>query len=148
MVIVVDLDGTLTIVGERIKYLKQDPPDWAAFYSRCGEDRPNAPVLQLIHALLSISNRYEIVFCTGRPEEYRKPTADWLEQWAFTSGDYQLLMRADGDHRSDSIVKPESLKHAGFRKDNVEFILEDRSSMVEAWRKLGFACFQVAEGLY
>ena len=148
MIVVVDLDGTLTIVGERIKHLKQDPPDWSAFYSRCGEDRPNAAVLQLVHALLLLSNRYEIVFCTGRPEEYRKLTVGWLEQWAFTSDDYRLLMRADGDHRPDSTVKPELLANAGILKSDVEFILEDRSSMIEAWRKLGFACFQVAEGLY
>ena len=28
----------------------------------------------------------------------------------------------------------------------VHFILEDRTSVVQAWRKLGYTCLQVAEG--
>ena len=32
--VVVDIDGTLSKVGERLKYLQQDPPDWDRFYRR------------------------------------------------------------------------------------------------------------------
>lgn len=36
-IIVVDIDGTIARVGDRLKYLQQDKPDWNSFYEHCDE---------------------------------------------------------------------------------------------------------------
>ena len=59
-------------------------------------------------------------------------------------------MRKDGDFRSGTVVKKELLDNYlsdnGYTKDDVAFILEDRSSVVKMWRDAGYTCLQVAEG--
>ena len=60
--------------------------------------------------------------------------------------DNRLLMRKDGDFRHDSIVKPELIENSWFDSNIIAFILEDRDSMVNEWRELGFTCLQVAKG--
>ena len=126
--IVFDLDGTLSLVGDRVKELQKDPPDWDAFYERCGEDEPNVPILMLCNNLLEDGHRITIV--TGRREGVFKKTVRWLTKhshWGLIDG---LYMRPDGDFRHDTILKPELV--APFA-DEIELIFEDRSSMVKKW---------------
>jgi hypothetical protein len=32
--VVIDIDGTISYVGERLKYLQQEPKDWDSFYKK------------------------------------------------------------------------------------------------------------------
>ena len=59
---------------------------------------------------------------------------------------YDLVMRHNGDHRHDTIVKPECLEEARVSLDEIAFVLEDRDSMVKKWRSMGLICLQVAAG--
>ena len=43
--VIIDIDGTISKVGERIKYLQSEPKDWDSFYNDCFEDEPIANVL-------------------------------------------------------------------------------------------------------
>lgn len=142
-IIIVDLDGTMTIVGDRIECLQRKPKNWNEFYLRCGEDKPNIPVVNLVFQLYSFK-RYDIIFLTGRVNSCKVATEEWLSRHGFFISTYELLMRKDGDFRHDTIVKPELIKHID--PSQISFILEDRSSMVKKWRELGYTCFQVAEG--
>lgn len=36
--IIVDLDGTLANIDHRLHYIKQNKPDWNAFYGACKDD--------------------------------------------------------------------------------------------------------------
>lgn len=140
--IIVDIDGTLSIVGERRKCLDSDPKGWDAFYNRCDEDKPNTNIIDIVNVL---SSKYTIILCSGRRESTRLKTMCWLRDNGL--GDYKLLLlRRDGDTRSDSIVKPELIRSAKINYDDIVVILEDRGSMVRTWRKLGLTCIQVAEG--
>ena len=60
--------------------------------------------------------------------------------------DMPLYMRADGDFRSDDIIKAELL--AKVRADGYEPIMafDDRNQVVRMWRANGVPCAQVAEG--
>lgn len=139
---IVDIDGTLSIVGSRIECLKSDPPDWDAFYARCNEDVENHAVSLLVGALFWDS--WRIVLLTGRPECVRQKTGHWLTANHIEYD--QLIMRRDGDFRHDTIVKPELLQEAGIPLSDISLVLEDRNSMVKKWRELGLTCLQVAEG--
>lgn len=145
-IIVVDIDGTIAKVGDRLKYLQQEKKDWDAFYEHCDEDEPIDEMCQLVADLFVLGR--DIVFCTGRRESVREKTRNWLTQNVISTYDDELLMRKDKDWRHDTEVKPELLAKASITPDDVYFILEDRDSMVAKWRELGYRCLQVADGKF
>lgn len=139
-IVIVDIDGTISKVGDRIKYLQEDNPDWDSFYKACFDDEPIEEICNLV---LNISNKYIIVYCTGRSESVRDKTMKWLKFYTMPSG--LVLMRSNDDIRHDTEVKPELIKNAGIKLENIAFVLEDRNSMVKKWREMGLKCLQVAE---
>ena len=142
-IVIVDIDGTISRVGDRLKYLQQDKKDWDSFYDHCDEDEPIEDIIEIVKALHW--DEFQIVFCTGRRESVRAKTESWIRKRAHI-GSFDLLMRPDGDFRHDTMVKPELLADKGLTPDHVLCILEDRDSMVSRWRDLGYRCLQVAEG--
>lgn len=146
-IVIVDIDGTISKVGDRIKFLQKKPKDWDSFYDACFDDKPIDSIIDLV---LSLAFSYEIVFCTGRRESVRYKTEKWLNKHLFYSEfrvfPYLLVMRPNKDFRHDTQVKPEQLKKEGINFKNIAFVLEDRNSMVDKWRELGLTCLQVAEG--
>ena len=143
---IVDIDGTISDANARAKtYLEGDNPDWDGFYAACGEDTPITPVIRVIEAL-SVS--YNIVFCTGRRESCEVATREWLNRYAPALAHWPILFRKDGDDRHDVIAKPEMLEAYVHAHHNIKpsVIFEDRNSMVEKWRELGYTVFQPANG--
>lgn len=145
-IVVVDIDGTIAKVGDRLKYLQQEKKDWDAFYEHCDEDAPIEDVVRLVEDFYEWG--YNIVFCTGRRESVREKTREWIKQHLAIGWNYGLLMRKDKDWRHDTEVKPELFAKAGLTPENVYLILEDRDSMVAKWRELGYRCLQVSEGKF
>jgi uncharacterized HAD superfamily protein len=144
--VIVDIDGTISKVGERLKYLQQDPKDWEAFYADCFDDEPIPEIITLVQDLFE--NLNDIIFCTGRRESCRAKTKHWIEKnlgYKIATG-CLLLMRENNDHRHDTEVKPGLIKNAGIELGSIAYVLEDRTSMVKKWRELGLICLQVAEG--
>lgn len=142
--VIVDIDGTISRVGDRIKYLQQDKKDWDSFYEACGEDEP---VWDVINAVWALSDSWDIIFCTGRRESVRGKTRVWIRTHLGSTYDaFPILMRKDSDFRHDTEVKPEMLQEAGIELGEIMLVLEDRNSMVAKWRQLGLTCLQVAEG--
>lgn len=138
-----DLDGTLCSVEHRRKYVQGEYKDWKAFNSACVLDKPVRHV-QIIHDLISFYS-YKIIYCSGRTDEYRKETLEWLELHLGVS-DPDLRMRKAGDHRPDNVVKKEILDT--IRKNGYDPIaaFDDRDQVVAMWRENGVPCFQVAPG--
>jgi hypothetical protein len=83
-----------------------------------------------------------IILCSGRSEEHRPETVEWLAQHGVNY--HELLLRRDGDRRTDVVVKREIL--AGLDKSKILFVVEDRSRVVEMWRSEGLVCLQCAPG--
>ena len=46
--IIVDIDGTISRIGERLKYLIQSPKDWDSFYGDCFDDEPIIEIVGLV----------------------------------------------------------------------------------------------------
>jgi hypothetical protein len=149
--IICDLDGTLANCEHRVHHVRNKPKNWDAFYAGVREDEVNGPVLNILDKFLCYEGlRYNIIFCSGRPERCREDTVWWLKEVAHIwysehSTDVQLFMRKDGDYRADYIVKQEILD-TQIDKDRVLFVLDDRQQVVDMWRRNGLTCFQVAEG--
>jgi predicted kinase len=129
--IIVDMDGTLALMGDRSPY----------DVSKCDRDLPNIPVLDTVKRWQSDT---QIIIVSGRTDDGYDLTAAWLQQHGI---EYKaLLMRQKGDTRKDSIVKAEIYHQSIVDNYNVKFILDDRQQVVDMWRSLGLTVFQVAEG--
>ena len=139
-IVVFDIDGTLSILGNRLQYIKKEPKDWDSFYKACGEDLPNRPVVDLCR---SLSKDFDIHYVTGRVESVRDLTLNWLAENYLPNQTERLLMRPDADSRDDHEVKPELIAPI---RSSIKLIFEDRSSVVKVWREMGIPCLQVADG--
>jgi hypothetical protein len=132
-VVLVDIDGTVAIRGER------GPYEWR----RVGEDSPNYAVIKVVSALQSAG--YEIVFLTGRSEECRNDTEIWLSK--NVSVPQKLFMREKLDFRADEIIKKELVTHNFPDTSLILLVIDDRTKVVNMWRQeLGLTCLQVGEG--
>ena len=140
--IVFDIDGTLSIVGDRKECLKQTPKNWNEFYARCFEDKPNKPIMDMCRLLMAYIPG-AVIFVTGRRESCRAATQNWFVNHGLYVPNHTLYMRPDNDFRHDTLIKPEIIKHLFPR---IKLIFEDRASMVQKWRELDFTCVQVADG--
>ena len=141
--IIVDLDGTLSDCRSRIKYAVNK--EWKEFYGRLGEDEPNPYVRILVrHLQQQMSDKYEIIYLTGRPEEYRRETENWLKKYDLSAD--LLYMRETDDFRPDADIKLEIFNSKIKPNFNVKLVLEDRSRVVKMWRSIGLECWQVAGG--
>lgn len=150
--IIVDLDGTLYNSTAR-NHLAQ-AGQWDDFHRASSTDKPNHDILQLVN-LLSLHEKTIILAVTGRDDRYRNITIDWMRRNEACI-DF-VLMRPEGDRRSDTVVKIELVQNwldefGGYvfhlQKSDIAFALEDRDKMVDAWRSWGIPCWQVREGSY
>ena len=131
--VLVDIDGTVALMGARSPY------EW----HRVGEDAPNPAVITAVRAMHAAG--HAIVFCSGRDEVCRAETEAWLE--LFVGVPYQgLFMRAAGDSRKDAIVKREIFDTEIRDRWRITGVFDDRQQVVRMWRALGLTVFQVAEG--
>lgn len=134
--IVVDIDGTVALMGSRSPYDT----------STVDQDQPHADVVDVVSAL---SREVEhVVFLSGRDEECGGATINWLQKHlgGRVHATSSLRMRPAGDRRRDSIVKAELFDEHVRDQYRVLVVLDDRDQVVRMWRSLGLTCLQVAEG--
>lgn len=138
--IIVDIDGTLALLGDRNPY---DAADSAG-------DLVNKPIYEVVRRFYAPDNNLSIekVFIvTGRDEKYRSITKDWLDRKSIPY--HSLFMRDMGDRRKDFVAKKEIYEEHIKGKYNVLFVLEDRNQVVEMYRReLKLPVLQVADGDY
>lgn len=139
---VFDIDGTVADGAHRLHHIQKEPKDWRGFFAAVGGDAPIPHIVDLIRDLIQVGRK--VVYVSGRSDECREATVDWLHAQALPSS--SLYMRPAGDHRDDALLKVELL--AKVRADGYEPIMafDDRNRVVAAWRAAGVPCAQVAEG--
>lgn len=140
--IIVDLDGTLCDVEHRIHHVKGPHKNWKAFNESIIHDTLYIWCFELIIAMRD--RGFEIVFVTGRSEDYRQHTVDWLTRHKVVYD--KLYMRAERDFREDSDVKEDLYRTHIEPVHDVLFVVDDRKSVVDRWRKLKLVCLQCAPG--
>lgn len=85
---------------------------------------------------------YYIHVFSGRSDEVREETIDWLD--TFDSPYDHLRMRSAGDFTPDEILKRQWIEE--YDLADILCIFDDRAKVVQMWRELGLSCFQVAPG--
>lgn len=152
---VFDLDSTLADIEHRMHFITQPEgwitdfqghfkPDWNSFFNACVEDRPIKWAIDLLNKMRHYG---DTVILTGRNAEVESQTRKWLNLHEVLF-DY-LIMRPIDDHAPDDFLKPKLLEKFMRDKDyQVQFIVDDRTRVVEAFRKQGFPVLQCAKGDY
>lgn len=130
--ILCDLDGTLA------HHIDRDPYD----FHRAGEDAVCEPVQGIARRYL---DTHKVIFMSGRDDSSYEITKNWIIYKASLPCEF-LFMRKTGDQRKDSIVKRELYDLNVKDKYNVEFVLDDRSQVVDMWRSLGLTTLQCQYG--
>lgn len=139
--VIFDIDGTLADLTHRREHLLKDPRDWDAFYEAMVDDPLIYPIWRLYRTL---RDDHTIILCSGRPEDYRTHTQDWLSRHGIFYN--KLMLRPSGDYREDTLIKREMLW--ALRADGWEplLVVEDRQRVVDMWREQGIVCLQCAPG--
>ena len=144
-----DLDGTLANIEHRKHILeeKHDGQRWRRFYAACDKDKPIPAVIATMERLRHFA---DIWIFSGRSEEVRDKTVSWLlAHTSFMSHDLDtvLMMRQEGDYRTDNIVKQEWWNNMlDEDRQRLVAVFDDRNQVVAMWRSENVPCFQVAPG--
>jgi hypothetical protein len=135
-----DIDGTLADISHRKHHVEKKPKDWDAFFQGMSQDKVIHSIARLCNILYA--SGLKILLCSGRSEEHRAETVQWLAENGVNY--HELILRRDGDRRTDTIVKREML--AGLDRSKILFVVEDRNGVVDMWRSEGLICLQCAPG--
>lgn len=140
--IMCDLDGTLCNLDHRIHHVKNGNKDWGKFFRACGEDLVYDDVRSIVN--LEHQSGTRIVFCSGRPEDYKRQTEMWLDSNIHIESD--LVMRPRNNFKPDHITKRMLYEYEIKPYYQVKYVLDDRDAVVRMWRDIGLNCMQVRPG--
>lgn len=140
--IVSDLDGTLCRIDHRLHHVRgEGRKDWQSFFREIPDDSVNEWCREI---LWKFQDSYPIVLASGRGEQTRSDTTEWLHKHGIQYN--ALYMRPSIDNRPDFIVKEIILEFEILPRYRPLFILDDRASVVKMWRKHGLTVLQCDEG--
>ena len=145
--IIVDVDGTVADIEHRRKWVTNGEKDWKRFFQEMDRDKLRTEVWNTI-LKDSVENNAEIVFISGRPDNWRWTTEDWMER---LMGDFILLndpmlfMRPASNSSPDTEIK-QNILNKYFHKENILRVYDDRPSVIRMWRENGLEVVDVGDG--
>jgi len=136
--LIVDLDGTLAIFDGVRNGLD---------FSDVTKDKVNEVVKEVLIMYKRYDKRRKILIISGRPntKEVYQQTLFWLKKNQIP---FDKLFLVDREGLPDAENKKFFYQTKIKNKYYIDFILEDRNSVVKMWREIGLVCFQVAETNY
>ncbi|HSN06809.1 MAG TPA: HAD family acid phosphatase [Candidatus Angelobacter sp.] len=132
-IVVLDVDGVLADVQHRLHHLERRPKDWAAFFAEMDDDAPLEEGVALARSHAAEGHR--IVYLTGRNEDHRATTRDWMERHGLPAG--RLVMRRADDRRPARVFKPAALRRIA-QDGPVLAVIDDDAAVVEVLRRDGW----------
>lgn len=132
--VIFDVDGTLTVIGDRSPY----------DFTKVINDPPNPHIQELLRMYKAAGKK--IVVVTGREDtiQCRNDTLASLAKYDCVWDDF--FMRPEGDHRHDIDVKEDILFEKILDKYRPVLAVDDRDTPVGMWRMNGIPCLQVNYG--
>jgi len=136
--IIVDIDGTIATHYDEDGSQMREHHD----YSLVIDDRPIPEIIKLVR--LYHDAGYNILITSGRMDNSRQSTVNWLALWRVPYT--ELIMRKFKDFRPDDEVKLDLYEEYIEPDYKVEVVLDDRQRVVDMWRRIGLRCLQVDYG--
>lgn len=149
--IICDIDGVIADGSHRNHLIedpgsRKDPEKWSEFFELMTDDKVNEWCKEII---TRFSDTHTIILMTARPDAYRGYTEQWLLE---NNIRYDLLFMRQDCHRiqdpeykdfePDHVIKKRFYEDHIEEKYKIDFVLEDRSSVVDMWRSLGLTVLQ------
>ena len=141
--VIFDLDGTLALIDHRRHLVTGKNKNWDEFYLACTDDKPNQPIIRLCNLLADAG--YKIRILSGRGFIAFEETLRWIlnNKVKYDS----IWMRDIDDFTPDEELKKQWLNKIRIEYgEEVVFVFDDRSKVVDMWRNEGLTCLQVAKG--
>lgn len=126
--ILVDIDGTLAIMGDRSPY------SWL----EVNKDTCN-------EAVKTIVNNYKgnVIIFSGRDSICRDITIEWLNENGVKFDN--IFMRPEGNMEKDSIIKRRLFEENIRGKYYVDFVADDRLQVCRTWYQMGLQLLRVGD---
>lgn len=142
--VIVDVDETLCDVSG-IRHLYAEPDDFRSFTLASRGCMPRREVLDWCHQHFH-QNGYALLVLTGRSDEFRDITVDWLDEHLRLpyAG---LWMRPTGHYGSNTRVKREIYAELA-RSFDIRAAIDDDPLIAEMWVGLGISTTLVPEVEY
>ena len=136
--LIVDLDGTLAIFEGVRNGLD---------FSDVTKDKLNEVVKEVLIMYKKYDRKRKIIVISGRPntKNVYQQSLFWLKKNKIP---FDKLFLVDREGLPDAENKNFFYQTKIKDKYQIDFVLEDRNSVVKMWREIGLVCFQVAETNY
>jgi len=136
--LIVDLDGTLAIFEGVRNGLD---------FSDVTKDKVNEVVKEVLMMYKKYDKKRKIIVISGRPNNKNvyQQSLFWLKKNKIP---FDKLFLVDREGLPDAENKKFFYQTKIKDKYQIDFVLEDRNSVVKMWREIGLVCFQVAETNY
>lgn len=139
MIVLCDIDGTAANIEHRRHFVESKSKSWTRFFEAMVDDTPNEWCQELVRCL----HPHEVIFVTGRPENYREQTEKWLDDH-YTGLWSELYMRPANNTEPDHKIKQEIYEN--HINGEVLFVIDDRQQVVDMWRSKGLTVLQCDKG--
>jgi hypothetical protein len=136
---VVDIDGTLADFGRRLVEAGPEPSradkkvyaDWVFKIQNEDTLLADKPVQGMKELIEELGRWNEVVYLTGREEQWRKVTDTWLYENDFPG--YGLIMRPDDNYQETAQFKEDVIDDLiiNYRPNSVVIIDDDQSGELE-----------------
>ena len=127
-----DIDGTLASNRWRQIHVETSPKDWRTFFFLASWDAPIEPVAQALRDARCAGRLIALV--SGRPEEWRGQTLEWLQRNNIPYD--RLCMRPNDDRRDDIHLKRQVFEECLSDVEITE-AYEDRPDLATLWEEFG-----------
>lgn len=139
--VLVDIDGTLADIQHRKHFVEQEKKDWKSFFEAMSDDTLIESTVKLVEEALP---DYELWLVSGRPNNYRTKTLQWMKKQGISQYFTGLIMREEGDKRPDTDTKRD-IMHC-FGVENIAYVIDDRPSVIRMWEENGIKVINVGNG--
>ena len=140
--IIVDIDSTIANNDHRQKHLT-GKKDWDKFFDACEQDKPITASISMVQALEK--KDLKIVFISGRPENYKEKTENWLKKHVGLKK-YELLMRPNKNFNDVVEIKRNLLNSIRYKYE-ILFALEDNEALATMWEEENIPCIKIPGNL-
>ena len=141
MTVVIDIDDTLSLAGERFKLAtKSDGKiNWDVAHNPelVKKDKPNLPMVDLAKRYKKAG--FKVVVLTGRPDTIRTTTEEWLDKYGIEYD--ELYMRNKKEHYLKADVFKKGIYEIYL--DDVFCAYDDDERIIQMWNSVGIPAFKV-----
>ena len=141
-IVLCDIDGTIADNSHRQHFL-EGKKDWEGFFSNLDKDKPIFPIINLINDHYREGKK--IIFLSGRSENYRNITSEWLKK--YFNFDFLLVLRKSDDKRNKLITKRELFNSLNIENTEVYSIFENDIDLIKMWNEMKLNVVNVNEML-